>query len=331
MKKKRLRSFDALKFFAIFLVVWGHSIAWFSNRDPAQGWAFRFIYSFHMPLFMTISGFFSAKLLDKPIKSVFKDRCLPLLVPTLTLGVAVSLFEWWVSGTAFIDSVALSFWFLVSLSLCTLLYRLTMHGRKHLVMKFFVGLVISQILPPLVKYDFNIGTMYPCFLLGVLLAGNFDFFKRNVRVIFGVSFVCFLIMLCFLTPESFDMKFDRSHGIGPIVDYAYKYAFRLAIGFCGAVASISFFEIMASVVPVTDFGDRICAMGKDTLAIYVISGVIVHTFIMKLVNLDYFNVIMYQFIITPIIAYITIEACVWLSKLIHKSKVLSFLLFGKIS
>ncbi len=329
MEKKRLRSFDALKFFGIFLVVWGHSIAWFSSQQPVEMFSYRLIYSFHMPLFMAIAGFFSAKLIDKPVRHILVNRCLPLIVPTLTLGVVIALYEHFTTGASFLDSVALSFWFLISLALCTLLYYFTMRWRRHRTLMFFVGLFISQILPPLVRYDFNIGTMYPSFMLGVFLSWNFEYLKRHVRAVFVISLICFLIMLCFLTPESMDVRFDRHHGIGPIIEFAWRYAFKLAIGLTGAVASISFFELMASVIPVSNIGDRICAMGRDTLAIYILSGAIVHTIIIKFVQLDDVDSILYQYLLTPVIAYVTIEACVLAARLIRKSDILSLLIFGE--
>lgn len=47
---------DALKGFAILLVVLGHSIQW-HVKDFDNNILFRIIYSFHMPLFMFISGY----------------------------------------------------------------------------------------------------------------------------------------------------------------------------------------------------------------------------------------------------------------------------------
>lgn len=64
---KRLVSFDLLKFFAMFLVLWGHCIQQFI---PDYGMCknktiFTFIYSVHMPLFACTSGFFAFHSLEK--------------------------------------------------------------------------------------------------------------------------------------------------------------------------------------------------------------------------------------------------------------------------
>ena len=60
MSNKRILYFDSLKFFAIWLVVFGHylmeidcgSVGFYTNQV---------IYTFHMPLFIMISGFFAQK------------------------------------------------------------------------------------------------------------------------------------------------------------------------------------------------------------------------------------------------------------------------------
>lgn len=100
---KRIIWLDLLKALAIFFVIWGHVIhhCGFSIHDYTSvcGWT----YSFHMPLFMTLSGFVSIKLLSGeavlicfltfpvicriPIVSFWKiDFMLPFFVLGLTLS-----------------------------------------------------------------------------------------------------------------------------------------------------------------------------------------------------------------------------------------------------
>lgn len=73
--KSRILYIDALKGFAIFLMVFAHTIAWnledwhviqeISESTPKNlknvGILWNLIYSFHMPLFFCVSGFLSYK------------------------------------------------------------------------------------------------------------------------------------------------------------------------------------------------------------------------------------------------------------------------------
>ncbi len=61
----RTQKWDILKFFLIFTVVFGHFIDYHdAESDFARG-IFLFIYSFHMPLFIFISGLFSKRTINE--------------------------------------------------------------------------------------------------------------------------------------------------------------------------------------------------------------------------------------------------------------------------
>lgn len=56
--KERIKWIDGLKCFAITLVVIGHIIQYVTNpTDFDSNILFRYIYSFHMALFMMVSGY----------------------------------------------------------------------------------------------------------------------------------------------------------------------------------------------------------------------------------------------------------------------------------
>lgn len=79
--KDRIYWIDYLKAFAMFLVVLGHS--GLDNDSFLKTW----IYGFHMPLFMFVSGFFAHK--QKSLSSAFmkdiKSLCIPYLFFSLFL------------------------------------------------------------------------------------------------------------------------------------------------------------------------------------------------------------------------------------------------------
>ena len=55
--KQRILSVDFVKFISIFLVVWCHVIEGIDTDGFWQNSVHHVIYSFHMPLFMLISGY----------------------------------------------------------------------------------------------------------------------------------------------------------------------------------------------------------------------------------------------------------------------------------
>ncbi len=73
-RKRRNQYFDNIKAFLIFLVVFGHAIAMFNDiGGPVYDWLYRVIFSFHMPVFIFISGYFATTNAKKTI-----SRMLPL-------------------------------------------------------------------------------------------------------------------------------------------------------------------------------------------------------------------------------------------------------------
>lgn len=60
--KERYSFIDGVKFYAMFLCVLGHMIQNGSYHSSSEDWLqdgmFLFIYSFHMPLFLFVSGVF---------------------------------------------------------------------------------------------------------------------------------------------------------------------------------------------------------------------------------------------------------------------------------
>lgn len=87
--KKRDESLDIAKGVLIFLVVWGHAIQFGFGYEYGESYqclndnVFRIIYSFHMPLFMAISGYLYYKSNMRPFGDVVKKRLTSIGVPYL--------------------------------------------------------------------------------------------------------------------------------------------------------------------------------------------------------------------------------------------------------
>lgn len=81
--KERDLSFDFIKGILIFLVVWGHTIAFTLNEQAAYNPIFIWIYSFHMPLFIFVSGYFAAHSMRMSFKDCLISKAGRLLFPAL--------------------------------------------------------------------------------------------------------------------------------------------------------------------------------------------------------------------------------------------------------
>lgn len=86
MPTSRILYLDVLKLFAIYLVLWGHAIMHF-QPDYEQSYIFQTIYSFHMPLFMMLSGYFASSSMSLGIREFFPKKFRQLLLPCISWGV----------------------------------------------------------------------------------------------------------------------------------------------------------------------------------------------------------------------------------------------------
>ena len=148
--KERILYFDALKGFAILLVVMGHVIAWnFSDRSTLvidsdssdnvrrAAIVFTWIYSFHMPLFFMVSGYFSYKN-HLSLGRMMWRRSISYLFPYLTTGFFMLALRGYYG-----------YWFLLSLwqlTMISLLYSKLCESwfrKRNLTIEIILLLVLS--------------------------------------------------------------------------------------------------------------------------------------------------------------------------------------------
>lgn len=85
----RIAAWDLLKLFAIFLVVYGHCMQHLLEVDTRYNPMFLWITSFHMPLFMTLSGLFARNSFRASFKDYFMKRGRQVLLPCLSWSLII--------------------------------------------------------------------------------------------------------------------------------------------------------------------------------------------------------------------------------------------------
>jgi fucose 4-O-acetylase-like acetyltransferase len=112
----RVPLWDNARFIAIYLVVAGHAVQRMAGELDAALAVYLFIYSFHIPLFVLVSGHFAkARLETKDLKRLISD----LLIPYLIFETIWSVVQWIVEGNDTVNFVNASWtlWFLLALIL----------------------------------------------------------------------------------------------------------------------------------------------------------------------------------------------------------------------
>lgn len=142
--------YDNLKFFLIVLVVIGHTITSDVVQNSTLKSMFIFIYSFHMPLFLFISGLFQ----NKNSNTLNRKK----IVTYIILGLMVKMLVMFIDGILFTSRPKFSlfnedglFWYLFVLAYYNVICYILRKMDKSLV--FF----LSMLLALLIGYDDSIG------------------------------------------------------------------------------------------------------------------------------------------------------------------------------
>ena len=152
---KRNQFVDTIKAILIILVVMGHSIqygggAYYLNNDLYyDNYLFRAIYTFHMPMFMILSGFFFGYTNNNNLRTIICSRLKSIGIPFVAYC-TILYFVWWYSNdisefyvSDFIRKMKINMWFLSSVLVNSLIvaigyYLLKSYSSLLLIFIFFL-------------------------------------------------------------------------------------------------------------------------------------------------------------------------------------------------
>lgn len=278
MSHSRLLYVDCLKGFAIFLVVLGHVV---QNYHLEDSWIFRIIYSFHMPLFMFMSGYVCFRKYDW---AMIKKRAIQLLIPffsyipvkyglDILLGGSRNM-----SLTEYLCRVVyqpdMGLWFLWALFFITVLFIASrrLSGRFH-IPEWVMFAVVAGLLNGIVifgnvrQFGFHwIAWYFIYFCAGVMWRTwnerRNDTRKFDFRLLISCA-VVFPVMVYFFRMHNEPPTFYQWINLGRLFPVAY----RLVIGMVGTMLVYELFKLYGKQTERLYFLSR---MGEVTLGIYYI-------------------------------------------------------------
>ena len=321
----RDKKYDYIKGLLIFSVVLGHVLvpvrsALFNDfkTDPL----FMGIYSFHMPLFAFLSGYFASKSIQKKFKFCFIDNCIRLLVPIfsylLVSFVFTLIFDRNLDSLYKVDdsfSVKKLFhfitgawylwciFFLVEMGNCTFII-----SRKNLKLTFCILGLVAVILNVFYKWipakDLQIPRQLIFFLVGLIYRNYKKRIDRYAKYIFFFSVVGYVL-------------FIRRYVLWQ--NYYYE-NFMFAF-------SVPFFFILFGYLYIktyTSISSVICFLGQNTLGIYML-----HFYFLKMIKPVCIDSLPVSYLIGIGVSMGITALCLALCKVFRMNKNLKLLLLGE--
>lgn len=326
----RVAYFDALKLLLIYLVVLGHFLVERSTSDYGgfHNFIASRIYSFHMPAFMALSGFFSAKLLTR--KGDVLKRARQLLLPSLTLFILFFI----------VGDNSHNMWFLKSLFICYVLcdfyFRLERLCIKRQSSRYsfrIAGFLLFAALSPLltkVPYlvSYKVDFMFPFFCFGILLHQIPAIFEKK-----GLVWVYMLLFvgILFFWRMKYIWYFSRpSWWFVSWTDALINIkscVVRYVSGMIGVLFLFSIFSRLNRLQWGQTLFEKVGPWGRYSMQIYILQTIFVES--VFLVRLDLpSNPILGTYLWAPLYALAVVLVCILLTWLIDRSKVISTFLFG---
>lgn len=299
---------DLLRGLAVFFVILGHCMANYTHSYYHSGdfWSDKWhilIYTFHMPLFALISGYFFQRSITKlSFSRLLREKLPNFLLPWIVWGTLSWLVGGILSGDLtlslaslkdLVHHVLMTYWFIPTIAGVMLLY---FHWYRYQRAKgWTMGLLIAilMLLPlslPFGLYDIAkikfITFLLPFFAVGAYISGNqhsvIEVYKRFRLGILLVSAISFTLLYISYSPEDYIYEsgvslLNSPHGFVGQLTINLK---RWAIGFVGSllIAVLAYHLVYLARI-MSGLSKILVMLGTVSLEVYLIQEIIIGYFI----------------------------------------------------
>lgn len=321
-KENRIYALDNLKGALIILVVLGHCIQYSTNNFD-NIFLFRFIYAFHMPLFMWVSGYVNYREGDTDLR-IIKRRSIQLVLPFVSWTILTACLS---QNFSYIWDVVLnptlSVWFIWDLFLIICFSTLVNYYSEKYKKENLISTIIAFFLAEAIVKIFNINILDISHALDMGVFYIIGFFMHKYKIKFKVDnipywiiFTCFIILCVFWqrkSPPTFIPK-------APLVVGTLWKMLTALLG-CLVIPNLFFCFVKK-------YNKYLTYLGTQTLGIYVIHQMLLFKMLNVMVRwIDFQGPFYYVYIV--LLAALTLVISQVINLQLQKFRLTAFLLLGK--
>ena len=329
MDKKESFYWDVVKGVAIFLMLWGHCIQYCALYDVyyPEDLVYKTIYTFHMPIFMLVSGYlffysFRKRNMAQLLEHRMRGMLQPIVMATFLNNILLQIPRYVMSnrvdflyGSLF-QGVGDSLWFLWAVLYCSLVVGVCCKLTDKISLQ--IPLLILGAFVILLVPQWNMTLfMYPYFVAGFFCGRFRDSVKKLYKVLKFASLVLFPVMVTFYETKHYiyvTPMFSQELGLAGSASIAL---YRCVIGFVGSVFMLTVMEWLVFLGQKTALGEKCLGLfsklGRNSLQIYCLSASLLSGYLPhlnhKLVEVMGDNVFeevrfVYDFLYTPFLTVV---------------------------
>lgn len=276
---------DIVKGLLIILVLIGHTIQYANGVDYSNSGAFyenptfKYIYGFHMPLFMAISGYlFHYSINKKSSFEILFSKSQTLLIPIFTFAFIVYIYHFNPEYTFFdqirnyLSKTRYTLWFLWASFYCSISTLLVNKLFKDNLLVYSI-MILGSFLTPDIWFSELYKFMAPCFLFGYF-SNKYDLIsklkKHPIKTLL-ISTILYILLLFFYKTETY-VYMSGSCIISDGVISLNQLLINIYRTITGIVGSISFtstiFVIRKHTTRFSNLWNVLIKFGNITLGIY---------------------------------------------------------------
>ncbi len=319
--KPRILYLDVAKAIAITLVCVGHATYLMTLRGPSA--LYNWIYAFHMPLFMLLSGYFSLNAFKKGAKDFFLQKIRQLIIPAIAISVLTVGIYILLGRTDLVQIIRAEaiggMWFLKTLFACyAVVYiakRLPISDGWLCLITVAIGLAFPH------GYFLQFNYMLIFFWGGFFLRKHYDFYEKYRLPITIVSLVFFILFGIHAPSHLLTYDFILNHPIQLIYQTISSLAAALAL------IGLSYYlcRYSATSKVMKWIGD----IGIFTLGIYGTQVLVLENIVKNIIHIDASTFPQIgDLLLTPLIGIASTIFCYYLVVFLKQYKWCNTLLFG---
>lgn len=297
MTDNRICYFDYAKGILVFLVVLGHCVSYGCGYDYMAGdvyysnWLYRIIYTFHMPAFALVSGYFiwysikKFQLAGLHILPFVRDRAVRLILPLAIYRFIHYLYDFCFVRSCnwkgyiynFVTDFLFASWYIWAIFFATVIICFV---HKYLKDKWWIYAIIvalSMVVPDFKYAEFKF--VLPFFFIGYLYNKNIDkapkFFKNKNLLFVAVNAVVFAVTVALYAHDTYIYISGYSILNSEWSYHLWQNILRFVCGFSGSITVLYFITFLpdyrtCKFMPIKLPLRIIADLGTSSFGIYII-------------------------------------------------------------
>lgn len=320
MAGKRIDYLDLTKTVAIYLVIFGHCLIRLDKDLSTGGQLSEFIYSFHMPLFMIVSGLFVCSSLKLDLKTLVTKKFKQLVVPAITCTIISCLYFYIVRDNYnYRDEIIGNSWFLKTLFVCYLLFWFVKKVPLPDCVLCFLSCSILMLIPH--SYSLQVNWLFPFFWIGYFYKKYHNIIVSKINYISLLSIIIYCLLYLYRNSIGFANYIRIDYNT--LVTYNDRIIINFLIATSGSIAVMALCNTLVKYSP-----KSFVRIGQFTLGIYTLQTLILDNTLQDIIMNDVENWFLLNIVISPILSFTIMIICIWIIKILSCNKILDLIFFG---